>query len=263
MARRRNTLILLTAVILFLLLLLYAFYFVKPAFDKSAAMDGEIAQQERLTEVLRKKLAEKQTAAETRPVDGVQGALPYWDNTEQLALDLERIGTEAKVSHASLSFTGDLSASEPLVGRSGTAAETASVQGAVSGSEAGSAAAPDASASSDPLTAAAEGQSASPEGAAPDQAGQAQAAAAEPRKLQVAAVIKGSYESILAYVEQVNLMERITTVDSLEIARGASGSEDGRELTVNFAFTAYFDPSYGSQVESALLPYADSSAPSH
>ncbi|SIR67088.1 hypothetical protein SAMN05880570_4670 [Paenibacillus sp. RU4T] len=258
MARRRNTLILLTAVILFLLLLLYAFYFVKPAFDKSADMDGEIAQQERLTEVLRKKLAEKQIAADTRPVDGVQGALPYWDNTEQLALDLERIGAEAKVGHASLSFTGDLSASEPLLERSGTAAGTGNVQGAA-GSDG---AAPAASASSDPLAAAAEGQTASPDGAAQDQAGQAQAAAAGPRKLQVAAVIKGSYKSILAYVEQVNLMERITTVDSLEIARGAAGSEAGRELTVNFAFTAYFDPSYRSQVEDARLPYAESSAPS-
>ncbi|MGU3473753.1 hypothetical protein ACLBWT_21715 [Paenibacillus sp. D51F] len=256
MARRRNTLILLTAVILFLLLLLYAFYFVKPAFDKSASLDGEIAQQERLTEVLRKKLAEKQVAADARPVDGVQGALPYWDNTEQLALDLERIGAEAKVSHASLSFAGDLSASEPLLERSGTAAGTGSVQGAAAGSDE---AAPDAA--SDSLAAAAEGQTASPDGAAQD-GGQAQAAASEPKKLQVAAVIKGSYESILAYVEQVNLMERITTVDSLEIARGASGSEDGRELTVNFAFTAYFDPSYRSQVEDALLPFAESSAPS-
>ncbi len=259
MARRRNTLILLTAVILFLLLLLYAFYFVKPAFDKSAALDGEIAQQERLAEVLRKKLAEKQLAADALPVDGVQGALPYWDNTEQLALDLERIGAEAKVSHASLSFTGDLSASEPLLGRSGTAAGTGSVQGAAAGSDE---AALDAAASSDSLAAAAEGQTASPDGTAQDQAGQAQAVAAGPRKLQVAAVVKGSYESILAYVEQVNHMERITTVDSLEIARGASGSEDGRELTVNFAFTAYFDPSYRSQVQDALLPYAESSAPS-
>ena len=92
MAQRRNTLWLLLALLLVLILAVCYLYLAKPAADRAAAkqIDIEFAQKE--TRLLQKKLQEKEAASHTGAVDGVQGELPYWDNTEQLVLDLERIG---------------------------------------------------------------------------------------------------------------------------------------------------------------------------
>ena len=76
----------------------------------------------------------------------------------------------------------------------------------------------------------------------------------------MAAVIKGSYKSILDYVDRIQKLERLVTVDSLEINRTACSCGTEQDLTVNFTFTAYFEPAYRKDVEIPLLPYAESSA---
>ncbi|QGG54218.1 hypothetical protein NYE40_00360 [Paenibacillus sp. FSL W8-1187] len=248
MAARRNSWILLLSAILFLGLLLFFLYGLKPAEEKAASLEAELGTQQKLNDILIAKLQERREEAEIRPVEGVQAELPYWDNTEQLVLDLEQLGAENGVEHVSIAFSGDLAASRPL--RSDPSAERSAAPG-----EGAPAAEGDAAPAVDELGLAAGGSPSSE----PQPAG---AAAAGPLRLQVSAVVKGTYDAVLKYVQSLHGLTRLTTLESLELSRSSCGCGSEQELTVPLTFAAYFQPTYRDRVETPLLPYAESSVAS-
>ncbi|MCM3750070.1 type 4a pilus biogenesis protein PilO [Paenibacillus pasadenensis] len=244
MTQRRNPLLLLGASVLFLVLLLFFLYILSPAEERTAQLQGRMDAQEKLNEALSSKLQERTEETNGRPADGVQAELPYWDNTEQLLLDLEKAGEEAGVTHMSLAFNGDLVHSRPLADETEKAAASSMDRSEQSGQQLELGDDADMAEFAETTT---DSQSAD---------GSQSQSTVEPLRLQVSAVVKGNYDDVLAYVERLHKLERITTLESLELNRGTDASQ---ELTVPLTFTAYFQPSYRKQIETPLLPYAESS----
>ncbi|SDS78296.1 hypothetical protein SAMN05444162_2270 [Paenibacillaceae bacterium GAS479] len=261
MPQRRNSLLLLSAAVFFLALLLFFLYALGPAQDKSADLQDRLKAQGKINDALSNKLQERTAEQDLRSFDEVQAALPYWDNTEQLLLDLDVAGREAGVTHVSLAFSGDLAESRPIQDESASEpAAEAEVGGDGGTSETGNNA--DAGSGIDTAVSSESAGSGSSdlsgletEAAAP---GSETGAASGPLRLQVSAVVKGKYDEILNYIERLHKLTRLTTLESLEINRG-SGAE--QELSVPISFTAYFQPAYINEVKVPLLPYAESSVP--
>ncbi|QJC50215.1 hypothetical protein HGI30_00370 [Paenibacillus albicereus] len=251
MAARRNSLILLVSAILFLGLLMFFLYGLGPAEEKTASLEAELGTQQKLNDILIAKLQERQEEAEPRPVDGVQAELPYWDNTEQLVLDLDKIGSESGVEHVSIAFSGDLAASRPLGGPSSAPAAVPSEAAPGEG----------ASATADAAAPAGDGLGLAADGSPPGEPPPAEKAAG-PLRLQVSVVVKGTYDAVLKYAKTLHGLTRLTTLESLELNRSSCNCGSEQELTVPLAFSAYFQPSYRDRVETPLLPYAESSVPS-
>ncbi|NOU99032.1 hypothetical protein [Paenibacillus planticolens] len=104
-----KTLLLLLAVLLFLALFAFYYFVQLPSSNKIKAQANEIAIVEKQVQLLTQKISEKKE--ETGPsLKDIQAALPLWDNTEQLTLDLNQIKTDTKVTFNSISYAvGDKS----------------------------------------------------------------------------------------------------------------------------------------------------------
>ncbi|MDD9267828.1 hypothetical protein ACFPES_12400 [Paenibacillus sp. GCM10023248] len=98
-----QTLLLFLAVIMFLALFAFYYFLQVPSTEKVQSQQNEIVMVEKQVQLLNKKLSEKKE--EPGPsIEEIQAALPLWDNTEQLTLDLDKIKTETKVTFNSIAY---------------------------------------------------------------------------------------------------------------------------------------------------------------
>ncbi|MFC4103328.1 hypothetical protein [Paenibacillus xanthanilyticus] len=88
---KNRTAVMLLAVILFLALFALYMYLVKPAGDTIANQESELSTLDSQRAILQKKVDERKQKNEGFDAAAVQEALPLWDNTEQLLLDLYQI----------------------------------------------------------------------------------------------------------------------------------------------------------------------------
>ncbi|MEK0316904.1 type 4a pilus biogenesis protein PilO [Cohnella sp. 56] len=73
-------------------------------------------------------------------------------------------------------------------------------------------------------------------------------------ELKTAVAIEGTYDRLLAWIEGLQRLPRLISVDNFAIAQPAP-ADMGKSMTLNVNFTAYFDPSYRDLVDRELLPY--------
>lgn len=98
-----QTLLLFLAVILFLGLFALYYFLQIPSSEKVKSQQNEITIVEKQIQLLNKKLSEKKEEAGFS-MDEIQAALPLWDNTEQLTLDLNKIKTDTNVTFNSIAY---------------------------------------------------------------------------------------------------------------------------------------------------------------
>jgi Tfp pilus assembly protein PilO len=105
MSSKNNTksLLLFLAVLLFLGLFACYYFLQLPSTNKIKAQENEMAIVEKQVQLLTKKLSEKKEDVGPSLKD-IQAALPLWDNTEQLTLDLNQIKKNSKVNFNSISY---------------------------------------------------------------------------------------------------------------------------------------------------------------
>lgn len=98
---------LLFGIFLFMFLLLLGFYSFKITSDKAdiEAQNKEIDRLNNHVDLIMKKTAEKQQSHDQFSQESVQMALPLWDNTEQLLIDLNRISAAAGIQLRSVTFS--------------------------------------------------------------------------------------------------------------------------------------------------------------
>lgn len=73
-------------------------------------------------------------------------------------------------------------------------------------------------------------------------------------ELKTAVAIEGTYDRLLAWIEGLQRLPRLISVDNFAIAQPAP-ADMGKSMTLNVNFTAYFDSSYRDLVDHELLPY--------
>ncbi|BFT71637.1 type 4a pilus biogenesis protein PilO [Paenibacillus sp. P36] len=105
MSNKNNakSLFLFLSVLLFLGLFAFYYFIQLPSTNKIKAQENEMALVEKQIQILTKKLSEKKEDVGPSLKD-IQAALPLWDNTEQLTLDLNQIKTSSKVTFNSISY---------------------------------------------------------------------------------------------------------------------------------------------------------------
>lgn len=84
--------------------------------------------------------------------------------------------------------------------------------------------------------------------------GGAQTPYASVGELKTAVAIEGTYDRLLQWIEALQKLPRLVSVDNFAIAQPAP-ADMGKAMTLNVNFTAYFDPSYRDLVDEELLPY--------
>lgn len=209
---KNRSLVLLGLAVLFLVLFAVYMYLVKPTASDLDDQETKIAQLSQERSLLQRKLKEKQEQSASYSDEAVQRALPLWDNTEQLMLDIGTI--EGRTGAETLSATFNAADDQDLEGI---------IQSSESGASGGEAA-------KDTL----------PAGI---------------KKLKAATVVQGTYEQVLAYVDTLQKLDRLITIESLDIAKSGDAEAAGAKIKANLMFTAYFDPAYRSQVKEVLEPF--------
>ncbi|MBB3108726.1 type IV pilus assembly protein PilO [Paenibacillus phyllosphaerae] len=217
---KNRTMIVLMMSLLFLLLFAAYMYVVKPAASSVEEQDTEILSLEQQRDLLQKKLSEKQVDTTTEfPEETVQTQLPLWDNSEQLVLDLQRIEQETQATMTSSTWMAETTdTQEEQVSETSTTSESADGQGTEE-------------AVVSPLERA--------------------------KELKVTATIKGRYSELLAYIEALQKLTRLTTIESLDVTKPSVKDEATTDLTLNLVFIAYYDPSYKDLVKTIVQPYKE------
>ncbi|GFZ88259.1 hypothetical protein GCM10008018_37990 [Paenibacillus marchantiophytorum] len=107
MSNKNNTqtLLLFGAALLFLGLFAFYYFLQMPSSDKVKAQESELATLNKQVQLLNKKVSEKQNAVIGPSMKEVQAALPLWDNTEQITLDLNKIKKDTDVSFNSITYS--------------------------------------------------------------------------------------------------------------------------------------------------------------
>jgi Tfp pilus assembly protein PilO len=94
---KNQSLITIGLLMAFVILLGFYMFKVKPSNENITVQKDELVRLHNQTELISKKMAEKQASAAESSQDTVQAALPLWDNSEQLLLDLNRISESTGV----------------------------------------------------------------------------------------------------------------------------------------------------------------------
>ncbi|RKP57208.1 hypothetical protein D7Z26_04285 [Cohnella endophytica] len=76
------------------------------------------------------------------------------------------------------------------------------------------------------------------------------------KELKVNVVLEGKYSSLLAWLDQVQKLPRLISIDTFDISKPVASAID-KPIVVNVAFTAFYDPSYRDMVDHVLQPYND------
>ncbi|TXK85392.1 type 4a pilus biogenesis protein PilO [Paenibacillus sp. N3.4] len=100
-----QTLLLFVAVLLFLGLFAFYYFLQIPSSNKVKAQESEIATLDKQVQLLNKKISDKQKEDVGPSIKEIQAALPLWDNTEQLTLDLNKIKNDTKVTFNSIAYS--------------------------------------------------------------------------------------------------------------------------------------------------------------
>ncbi|SDX96413.1 hypothetical protein [Paenibacillus sp. CF384] len=212
LTKNRSLTVLLLALLFLVLFVIYT-YLLKPSTDKIANQQIEIESLNNQYSLLSNKLAEKKKASDEYSKSAVQLALPLWDNTEQLLLDLQQIESVTGTETLTASFTPDLEEGQSIAGENSDTNEGTT-------------------------------DSINPLGP-------------NVKKLKVASVIKGSYSNVLRYIEELQKLPRLITVDSFDVAKTGSINASSKPISANIVYTAYFDPSYKPLVKETILPFEE------
>ncbi|MFB9325207.1 hypothetical protein ACFFSY_04650 [Paenibacillus aurantiacus] len=102
---KNRTAVMLIAVILFLALFALYMYLVQPAGDTIAEQESELSTLASQRAILQKKVDERAQKNDGFDAVAVQEALPLWDNTEQLLLDLHQIESITYADTLTANFT--------------------------------------------------------------------------------------------------------------------------------------------------------------
>ncbi|SEP14099.1 hypothetical protein [Paenibacillus sp. OV219] len=220
--KNRSLAVLLIALLFLLLFAAYTFL-IKPSSGSDSEQQAEIERLTSQAELLGKKVSENKQANKAYSEASVQNALPLWDNTEQLLLDLQRIEQETGTATITATFNAD-TLGEQTAGNT----DSATLDGTSDSTSS------DGTATTDSTGSASLGPSV--------------------KKLKVSAVIKGRYADVLRYVEKLQRMPRLVTVESFDAVKASTAD---KPISANITFTAYFDPSYKPLVKQVILPYSD------
>jgi hypothetical protein len=101
----QQTLLLFCAVLLFLGLFAFYYFVQLPSSSKVKTQTEEISQLDKQVQLLTKKVSEKQKENTGPSMKDVQVALPLWDNTEQLTLDLNKIKKDQNVTFSTIAYS--------------------------------------------------------------------------------------------------------------------------------------------------------------
>ncbi|MBP3966850.1 hypothetical protein [Paenibacillus lignilyticus] len=213
LTKNRSLSVLLVAVLFLALFAIYS-YLLKPSADQITDQQAEIERLNNEYNLLSKKLAEKKEESNEYSKENVQQALPLWDNTEQLLLDLQQIESSTGGEALTATFTPDRVDDQEN-------ADTSASENTDSTTNSSTSFGPNV------------------------------------KQLKVGLVIKGKYADILRYIEELQKLPRLITVDSFDVAKSSSLSGDAKPISANLAFTAYFDPSYKSLAKDVLLPFEE------
>ncbi|SFT29463.1 hypothetical protein [Paenibacillus sp. BC26] len=213
LTKNRSLSVLLVAVLFLALFAIYS-YLLKPSADQITDQQAEIERLNSEYNLLSKKLAEKKEASNEFSKENVQQALPLWDNTEQLLLDLQQIESSTGGEALTATFTPDRVDDQQN-------ADTSASENTDSTTDSSTSFGPNV------------------------------------KQLKVSLVIKGKYADILRYIEELQKLPRLITVDSFDVAKSSSLAGDAKPISANLAFTAYFDPSYKSLAKEVLLPFEE------
>ncbi|PZD95064.1 hypothetical protein DNH61_15630 [Paenibacillus sambharensis] len=197
----------LAAAALLLVLLAGVVYLILPASESVSEQEAEIAALSSQLQLLENKLAEREMAAGDIDTAAIQAAMPLWDNSEQLLLDLQQLENDTGVELMSSSFTITPAASDTEI--SSQAAETGS--GTSDFSSTG--------------------------------------------RVQLSLVVSGTYLDLLNWMDGVQSLPRLITIDSFAISKPPADEVSWKPLTVNAALTAYYDSSYWELVDEVLWPF--------
>lgn len=102
---KNRTAVMLLAVILFLALFALYMYLVRPTGDTISEQESELSTLDSQRAILQKKVDEREQKNEGFDAAAVQEALPLWDNTEQLLLDLHQIESITYADTLTANFT--------------------------------------------------------------------------------------------------------------------------------------------------------------
>jgi type IV pilus assembly protein PilO len=101
------------AVLLFLGLFAFYYFVQLPSSSKVKAQSEEISQLDKQVQLLTKKVSDKQKDNAGPSMKDVQAALPLWDNTEQLTLDLNKIKKDQNVTFSTIAYSISEKAAQP------------------------------------------------------------------------------------------------------------------------------------------------------
>ncbi|WP_168735714.1 type 4a pilus biogenesis protein PilO [Cohnella fermenti] len=104
-ATNKRTLGTLGILLLFVFLLGFYFLQVNPLTGDIKKQEDEVSRLQKQSDLLTKKLNEKLAEKGSENMDEIQKALPLWDNTEQLLMDLNKIGSAVAVKTSSVTFS--------------------------------------------------------------------------------------------------------------------------------------------------------------
>ncbi|MDR6549675.1 hypothetical protein [Paenibacillus qinlingensis] len=109
----QQTLLLFVAVLLFLGLFAFYYFVQIPSSTKVKNQANEVSALDKQIQLLTQKVSEKQKSNPGPSMKDVQAALPLWDNTEQLTLDLNKIRTEQNVTFSSIAYSMNDKTAQP------------------------------------------------------------------------------------------------------------------------------------------------------
>lgn len=109
----QQTLLLFVAVLLFLGLFAFYYFVQLPSSTKVKNQADEVSTLDKQIQLLTQKVSEKQKSNPGPSMKDVQAALPLWDNTEQLTLDLNKIRTDQNVTFSSIAYSMNDKATQP------------------------------------------------------------------------------------------------------------------------------------------------------
>ncbi|OCT14265.1 hypothetical protein A8709_25895 [Paenibacillus pectinilyticus] len=101
----QQTWLLFGAALLFLGLFAFYYWVQIPSSTKVKAQESELSLLGKQNQLLSQKVSEKQKTNAGPSLKEVQAALPLWDNTEQLTLDLNKIRKDQNVSFSSIAYS--------------------------------------------------------------------------------------------------------------------------------------------------------------
>ncbi|MCC3374610.1 type 4a pilus biogenesis protein PilO [Cohnella sp. REN36] len=75
------------------------------------------------------------------------------------------------------------------------------------------------------------------------------------KELKASVVLQGKYEQLLDWIDRLQRLPRLVSVDAFSLAKPSSEADAQKPITLNLNFTVYYDPSYRNLTDGERLPY--------